>query len=401
MTIANLFLKYLRLFARLQIQKVRFLQKFKNKDLKIVGITGSAGKSSALLICKAALKPNFKVKTNNGFNSESGLPLSILGLQISNYNLSSWFKIALLAPVKLITNWKSYDVLLLEMGIDSPVFPKNMDFLLSVAKPDIGIFLNVTPVHIHNFKNINQIATEKAKLVNHSQVAIINRSDPLVKKYTHNKNIISISPVSISIPNTYLPQVYNVSFGAALALGQYLGLDQSILVKNIKANFALPPSRSSVLQGIKNSNLIDSSYNSSPLACLEMLNFLATFPSPKIAIIGDMRELGSGSKTEHQKIYQQAFTVADLIISVGPETKKYFGAKSHKFTFWWQATKFIKNNSNLLQDSTILIKGSQNTIFLEEIVKTLLKNKSDFKKVCRQSSYWLKLKEKFRHEFEQ
>lgn len=408
MIISNLFLKYLRFFARLQIQKVRLLQKINNKKLTIVGITGSAGKSSTLLICQSALKNSFQVKTNDGFNSESGLPLSILGLKISNYTLFSWLKMAFLAPIKLLTNWQSYDILLLEMGIDSPVFPKNMGFLLSIANPDIGIFLNVTSVHLFNFKDINHLAQEKAKLANHAHLAIINSADPLVKKYTTNKNQISIVPTTISIPNTYIPEVYHLSFGAALALGKSLGLDESIIIKNIQANFVLPPSRSSVLEGIKGSKIIDSSYNSSPLACLEMLNFLDTFPSPKIAILGDMRELGSNTEIEHKKIYKKALEVADLIIGVGPETQKYFISKNipdhiiaHNFQFWWQAASFIKNNSDFLEKSAVLVKGSQNTIFLEEIVKTLLKNKSDVHKICRQSPYWLKTKKEFKQKFEQ
>ena len=391
--ISFFFLEYLKLFAQIQLAKVKLIQKLKHQTLTIVGITGSAGKSSTLLICESALKPNFKVKTNNGYNSESGIPLSLLGLKISNYHFLSWLKIAILAPLSLLFNWKTYQILLLEMGIDSPTYPKNMDFLLSIAKPDIAIFLNVTSVHMLNFNNLNQIAQEKAKLINQSQLAIINASDPLVEKYTTNQNVICLIPTSISIPKTFVPKIYHIGFGAALSLGTALGLNHQTIIKNIQNHFFLPPSRASILEGIGHSTLIDSSYNSSPLACLEMLNFLNTFKSPKIAILGDMRELGKNSKIEHQKIYQKAISVADQIISVGPETKKYFGPKAQKFTYWWQAAEFIKNN--LPKKSTILIKGSQNTIYLEELVKSILKNPSDSNKLCRQTTYWLKIKSQF------
>jgi UDP-N-acetylmuramyl pentapeptide synthase len=126
-----------------------------------------------------------------------------------------------------------------------------------------------------------------------------------------------------------------------------------------------------------------------------MLNFLATFKSPKIALLGDMRELGKASKKSHQEIYQKALKSADIIISVGPQTSRYFGLKAKKFLYWWQAANYLKNN--LPQNATILIKGSQNTIFLEEIVKELLKNPKDSKKICRQSPYWLKIKSNFRN----
>ncbi|MFA6361791.1 MAG: hypothetical protein WCX33_03220, partial [Candidatus Shapirobacteria bacterium] len=133
---------------------------------------------------------------------------------------------------------------------------------------------------------------------------------------------------------------------------------------------------------------------SSPFACIEMLNFLNTFKNKKIAIIGDMRELGTTTSEEHQKIYETALKSADLIISVGPETKKYFGNQAQKFDYWWQAEEFIK--TKIKGEETVLIKGSQNTIFLEEIVKSLLKNPTDSSKICRQSSFWLKTKSNYR-----
>ncbi|MFA5025731.1 MAG: Mur ligase family protein [Candidatus Shapirobacteria bacterium] len=385
------FLYYLRFFARLQLTKIKLL----NPKLVVVGITGSAGKTSTLLATEAALTPNFKVKTNYGGNSESGIPLNILGFKNPDFSLFSWLKIALLTPIKLFTNWKIYDVYLLEMGIDSSQSPKNMSYLLSIVKPQIGVFLNITPVHLESFSSLDQIAQEKAKLVNAANIAIINKTDPLVKKYTKNKNIISIKPAKIEIPNFFLPNIYNISLGAAIAIASSLKIDSLTAIDNLKNNFHLPPSRSSVLKGINNSTIIDSSYNSSPLATTEMLNFLASYPSPKIAVLGDMRELGAASELSHQNLYKSSLNSADTIISVGPICSRNFGPKAKKFLFWWQAADYLKNN--LPQNATLLVKGSQNTIFLEELVKELLKNSKDSKKICRQSPYWLKIKNKFRN----
>ncbi|MDD4026708.1 MAG: Mur ligase family protein [Candidatus Shapirobacteria bacterium] len=387
-------LYYLRFFAKIQISKVRFLQKRKHRQLDIVGITGSAGKSSTLLACQTVFPKTYKVKTNDNCNSESGLPLSLLGLKINNYNFVTWLKIIVLIPLKYLTNWKSYDILILEMGIDSASWPKNMDYLLSVVKPNIGIFLNVSPVHMLNFDSLDEIAMEKAKLVNQASVAIINDQDKLVKKYTQNKNIIKITPTKIKFSNFYLPDIYQISFGTALSLARIFNINYDQAIKNIQENFSLPPSRSSILEGIKNTTIIDSSYNSSPIACQELLKFLTTFKTKKIAVLGDMRELGKSSPEEHQKIYELATKSADLIISVGPETKKYFGDKSQKFDNWWTAAEFLKEN--IKGSETILVKGSQNTIFLEELVKSILKNPSDSSNLCRQSPYWLKVKSKFK-----
>ena len=390
-----LLLNYLRFFARLQLFKIKLL----NPKLKIVGITGSAGKTSTLLASQAALTPNFRVKTNYGGNSESGIPLNILGFKNPDFSLLSWLKIAILTPFKLLTNWKIYDIYLLEMGIDSAKSPKNMPYLLSIVKPDIGIFLNVTSVHLENFSSLDKIAEEKAKLVNTAKIAIINKSDPLVKKYTKNKNTLTIKPLKIDIPNFFLPDIYNISLGAALAVAKTINLETSIAINNLKNNFQLPPGRSSILKGLNNSTLIDSSYNSSPLATAEMLNFLSSYPSPKIALLGDMRELGAASELAHQNLYKTALKSADQIISVGPETSRYFGPKAKKFLYWWQAADYLKNN--LPENSTILIKGSQNTIFLEELVKELIPtNKLKYyltnQLICRQSPYWLKTKTIFK-----
>ena len=402
-------LKYIRFFARLQLNKIRFLQKKKHKQLDIVGITGSAGKSSTLLACQSVFPVNFKIKTNDGYNSESGLPLSLLGLKITNYSPISWFSIFLLAPIKYLTNWQSYDILILEMGIDSISWPKNMDYLLSVVKPNIGIFLNVNPVHLQFFSSVDEIAQEKAKLVNQAKVAIVNQNDKLVAKYTKNLNIFPIIPTNIKFDNLFLPSIYQFSFGTALALAKLFNISYTDAYKNIQTKFTLPPSRSSILKGIKNTTIIDSSYNSSPNACEELLKFLSDFKAPKrIAILGDMRELGKLSPIEHRRIYQIATKSADIIISVGPLTKKYFtnpklsdkdgSAPTYNFLYWWQASEYLKNI--IEGNEVILVKGSQNTIYLEELVKEILENPSDSKVLCRQSKYWLKLKNKFKNSLE-
>lgn len=386
-----LLLNYFRLLARVQIAKLKLL----NPKLKIVGITGSAGKSSTINACEAALTPTFRVKTTAGSNSESGIPLNILGIMVTSYSPLDWLKYVLLAPVMLIANWHSYDIYLIEMGIDGPDIPKNMSYLLKIVQPDIGIFLNVSPVHLQNFSFFDDIAREKAKLVNSTHLAIINSSDPLVKRFSTNPHQISLEPVSIKIPGFVLPPIYEVTFGATLALTKILGLSSNQAKKNLIANFQLPPGRSGILKAINHSTIIDSSYNSSPLAVSEMLKYLASYSKPRIAVLGDMRELGPATSSEHLKLYQLAQKSADQIVSIGPETKKYFGPNAIKFDYWWQASEYLK--THLAAHSTILVKGSQNTIFLEEVVKELLADKADTVKLCRQSPYWLKLKNKFRN----
>lgn len=367
--LAMFVLYYLRFFARIQIAKLKFL----NYKLKIISVTGSAGKTSTIEAIVTTLRPKYKIKVISGYNSESGIPLSILNLKLNGYSPIHWAIILVLAPIMLIANWSVYDIIIVEMGIDSIKPPKNMDYLLTIVKPDIGIFLSLSPVHLQNFPNLEAIAKEKAKLINSlpkNGYAIVH---PSLKRYIHTSaKVIEIEQLK-TIKN--MPEFYKDTFGTAAIIAKLFNV-----TPNFK-DFVHPPGRFRIFKGINNSTIIDSTYNSSPLAVQEFLKYLATFPKPRIAILGDMRELGSATEEEHKKLLSLAKKCADIIIRVGPLVNKYY----------WELFDypFPKN-------ATILIKGSQNQVFLEELVKHLLKNKSDSKYLCRQSAYWLSLKTKFK-----
>ena len=125
----------------------------------------------------------------------------------------------------------------------------------------------------------------------------------------------------------------------------------------------------------------------------------------KIAVLGDMRELGSQAKIEHEKVAEIAVKIADKIILIGPLMKEYSLpiVKRSKLPVEWFATageaanyllegSHPSNNHNqdaILQgNEIILVKGSQNTIFLEIVVEALLKNKSDVVNLCRRGKFW-------------
>ncbi len=429
-----LFLHYLRILSKIQLAKINFFRRLRRKkEVVIVGITGSVGKTSTMYATAAALKDSFKVKYSEKANSESGIPLNILGLKMKDFSLFDWARVAILSPLTLLVNWQDYDVYVVEMGVDEPTEPKNMGYLLKIIQPQIGVFIGVTPVHSMQFEAVvsvvtpgesratpgesavlSAIADEKAKLIanlSKEGYAVLNFGDEFVKKRAKltKAKIIKAEKVSIDFKDCVLPEVYEINFGLAVGIAEALGINSKKAITGIKKYFVLPPGRSSLIKGIKDTLIIDSSYNSSPKAVTTMLDLLDKYGKEtkrkKIAVLGDMRELGSQSKIEHEKAARQAVKVADEIVLVGLEMKQYFLPKALKLGFVkskinafktaWQAADFLKGH--LKGKELLLVKGSQNTIFLEIVVKALMVDKSQAQGLlCRRGEFWEKKRRKDR-----
>jgi len=407
-------LYYLRFLARLQLLKTKPL---------IIGVTGSVGKTSTLNAIDAVLKDKYTVKISYKANSETGIPLNILGFKPRSYSYIDWLWVIPLALFKLIFNWKKYDIYLVELGVDGPHAPQNMAYLLTIVQPKIGVFLNALPVHSQPFnalispdtkdkkaKVTDLIAKEKGKLITslpEDGFAILNAEDHRVlsfksktktKVITFNSKQASLKILSLDKTNKYLKQ----SFLPALAVSQALGLPLKQAITSLNKNFHLPPGRMTVIPGIKQTTLIDSSYNASRKSMIMALNTLNNLAktTKKIAVLGDMRELGDEAKIEHQLVARTAAKIADIIVTIGPLMKQYLVPKLLKLKFskkkiysldnTSQAVKVLK--SEIIQgQETILIKGSQNTLFLEIIVEALMENPQDADKLlCRRGKFWNK-----------
>ena len=137
--ISLLYLSYLRYFARKALAKHK---------PTIIGIAGSVGKSSTAHALFSVLKLHGNTKLVG--NSETGIPLGILGLTPSSYSLADWARLLINAP-RGIDHLKGTKYLIAEMGIDDPYPPKNMEYLLTILKPDIAIVLNESATHSMQF----------------------------------------------------------------------------------------------------------------------------------------------------------------------------------------------------------------------------------------------------------
>jgi len=427
-------LSYLRFFARLQLRK--------NPKAIVIGITGSHGKSSARLALLRVLQSKGIVKHTVHANSESGIPLDILGLDVTSYSIIDWLRIAILAPVQYLINWERYDYYIVEMGMDSPEPPKNMSYLLTIVKPDVAIVLNAATVHGEAFdhlvrdvnparreaKIVYEIAKEKVKLagaVSKEGYAILGSQKEfreLSKKVRGRKltfgklksNDLTITSVtlnkSFNMTFTYqssryqlktkhlFEEAYAETFAATILAAAALGIKPSKSIQLLES-FEAPPGRLSIFDGINSSHLIDSTYNASPHTVeksLELLNKLGA-RNHKIAVIGDMRELGTLTKSAHKRLATLISKHADSCILFGPYTGEYTLPVLEKMKFPVHHFTRIKDLNSYLYNhipvgSWMLFDGSQNTILLERAVEPLLKNKSDIANLCRREKYWEKVR---------
>jgi UDP-N-acetylmuramoyl-tripeptide--D-alanyl-D-alanine ligase len=446
--LGSLLLQYFRSLARLQLAKIR---------PTIIGITGSAGKTSTLHAVHAVLKPHFSTKASYKANSESGLPLNILDLSAERFTAAEWLKLVVQAPLQLLTNWKKYELYIAEMGIDGPHPPKNMAYLLSIFQPKVGVLLNARPMHSQGFdalvspKNETErkalvsqaIAEEKGRMIAGlppDGLAVLNADDAFVAKFagktrakvclfgaseasairliTAEQTIAgtrfafetvytpeqeSSKPkrtaphirISCTFPKYVLPTHFGYSLAAAIGVGQYFGITADQACRNLEKNYQLPPGRASLLNGINNSYILDSSYNSSAQAALDMLELLHSIaPGRKIALLGDIRELGAVAEQEHATVAQRAAELCDSVVLVGPQMQQFalpIIAATKTPVQWFanakQATKFLQ--TQLRPKDTLLVKGSQNTLLLEITVERLLAHPPDAEKLlCRRGDFW-------------
>lgn len=190
-----------------------------------------------------------------------------------------------------------------------------------------------------------------------------------------------------------LPEHFGYSLASALAVGIDEDYTLEEGVKLLAKNYRLPPSRSTILAGINNSTIIDSSYNASPQTMKDMLELLAKVPGKrKLALLGDMRELGTESDTAHSRVIEQAMSVCKQVYLVGSEMRQNMTSGAVWCKNAAQAAEVIK--AKLKSGDIILIKGSQNTIFLETVVEKLLANPKDSAKLCRRGEFWEKQRQK-------
>jgi UDP-N-acetylmuramoyl-tripeptide--D-alanyl-D-alanine ligase len=404
---------------------------------KIIAIVGSVGKTSTKDALFTVLSKFKKVrKSEKSFNSEIGLPLTILGLPNGWDDPFIWFENIVHGFCLILWKRQYPEYLILEIGVGKPGdIKKNV---VPWFKSDIVIVTRFPdkPVHVEFFSSVEKIIEEKSAILDTLKkdgVLILNHDDEKVYALHLKSNHKTVSfgihdnatyhashptylykthdgikiPLGINFKleykgNTFpvtLPNVlgsHNIGQASSvIACASLLGCD---LLDSIKAlnEYSTPPGRLSFIEGVNNSIIIDDTYNSSPVAMMAAIEVLKNIEGKrKIAVLGDMLELGKFTEEEHYIVGEKIFGVADILITVGPRAKSIVeGATKKGFIqkniYSFDSSKTIANflEGIVEKGDVILMKGSQG-VRLERAVEAIMEHK-ELKKnlLCRQDKEW-------------
>ena len=400
-------------------------------EVKLVAVAGSVGKTSTKTAIATVLSRQLRVRMDSSnHNTHMSAPLGMLGIDYpeSVHNIVAWLAV-FSAARKRIKEAADVDVVVQELGTDHP---GEIAHFGTYLKPDIGIVTAITPEHMEFFKTLDAVAEEEMTLANMSKLAIINRDD-IDSKYAQdltNANILTYGSTSaaeyhIEIddfelahgfagkligPEQKAPLSANVRVlgehslrpvTAAFAVASKLGLDDQNIIDGIE-DITPVKGRMNVLRGVKNTVLIDDTYNSSPASVAAALQALYKMETAqRIAMLGSMNELGDVSQSAHEELGNLCDpSHLSWVITVGEDAEKYTapvakarGCQVKSFKSSIDAGTFVK--SVLEPNAVVLAKGSQGDIYLEEAVKILLHETHEDHELVRQSANWQKIKQDF------
>ncbi len=406
----------------------------------IIGITGSVGKTTAKEAIAAILKTNYLVRAaSKNYNNEIGLPLVILGSTSAGRSITKWIALLWKGTGLLFHYAKNYPwILVLEMGADKP---GDITYLMDIAMPKVSVITAIAPAHLEGFGTLEQLIKEKGtlirKLVDNQSWAILNADDKNVMSlvdttkarvmtfgtspgadmkiehvHQHNsfdpddKQLIGMvaklsykgQDVDVDLPNIVgIQHVYGIA--AAACVGVVYDMSLHEIASGLRG-YQSPAGRMNVLPGIKHTLLIDDTYNSSPLAVKVALETLAGFQvvsgSRKIAVLGDMLELGSFTEQAHREAGELVAALGiDMLFTIGSsgrmlaESAVATGVDTASVLCFDTSDDARKTVQNLMKKGDVLlIKGSQG-MRMERIVKEVMAEPEKASELLvRQTSEW-------------
>jgi len=298
---------YFRLFAQIKLARWK---------PRIIVLTGSSGKTTLLHLVEAQI--GARARYSHHANSAYGIPFDILGIKRITLEPSEWLGIIFKTPLRAFTKIPSQKIYIVEADCDRP---GEGSFLASLLKPEVTIWVSASRTHSMNFDPLVEkkafakveeaIAYEYGFFLEHtSKLSIIDSDSQLIKRQTERttSEILEINKkknldkYEVKDNNTFfsidgkryefkflLPEAVYFSVTATKKLMEFLELKFDSTFEN----FTVPPGRNSVFKGIKNTTLIDSSYNTGFAAYEQILELLRSVEAnKKWAVIGDILEQG-------------------------------------------------------------------------------------------------------------
>lgn len=406
---------------------------------KIVAVTGSVGKTSTKDAIYVVLASTFSTRKNEkSFNSEIGVPLTILGCPNGWFNPFVWLKNIFDGLLLIIFPHNYPKWLVLEAGADHPGDIKSF---ADWVKPNIAVITRFgdVPVHVEFFPSIDDLIREKgylAEALKPDGVFVFNNDDKRISDFSNfilrKKFSYSLAPggdvegsdeqftygnyedSELEFPNgvafkiKYRGSVVDVTLAGALgrqhiypilaafAVGVSQGIAPEKIGQSLK-NYISPKARMKLIAGVKDTLIIDDTYNSSPVAVHEALRTLkeVRVAGKKVAVLADMMELGQFSVDEHKRVGEIVAQTAQLLITVGIRSRATADA----------ALDAGMNESSVLQCETsqeagkllesliapgdiVLVKGSQ-SMRMERVVEEVMAHPENRENLLvRQDKVW-------------
>jgi len=405
---------YFKFFAQIRL---------KRWNPQVIVVTGSSGKTTLFHLIESQLQD--KAKYSHHANSALGIPFDILGLSRKTFSPTEWISLFAIAPLMAYKKPFPEKIYIAEADADRPNEAK---FLSKFLCPDITIWTNVSRTHSLNFENLvpsafptvdEAIAHEFGYfLENTKSLVIVNSDSKLItdqiqrtKAKTKNIQIKDLENFKLNQDSTeftingnaykfkdLLPKEIFYSIQSVFKLLDCLQIEPD----NTFSKFKMPAGRSSILQGIKNTTIIDSSYNANLGSVIALINLFKDYPAKeKWVVLGDMLEQGRFEKEEHEKL-------AEAILSLNPDKVILIGNLVSLYTYPKLSGKIDNSNlqkfnkltdvlnyltENLKGKEAILFKASQ-SILLETVIERLLQNKNDRDKLCRSEQFWIEKRAK-------
>jgi UDP-N-acetylmuramoyl-tripeptide--D-alanyl-D-alanine ligase len=377
-----------------QVKRLR-----RKNNFKIIGVVGSIGKTSTKLAIAKVLASEKRVRWQEGnYNDIVSVPLVFFGREMPQvWNVCAWLWMIIKNEFQIRFREYLFDIVVVELGTDAPGQIAEFRKYLHL---DVAVLTAIAPEHMEFFKNIEAEADEEWSVIYFSDLVFVNRDlcKILPSDFDHNQISFYGGEKDQQYEYNAFSKAQIYSANAAIAVADFFKIPQE-KIKMAVGEIQSFAGRMQKLRGIKNSIIIDDTYNASPEAMKMALDTLYNFEAPqRIAILGMMNELGNISEEEHKKIGKNCDPMhLDLVVTLGKDANLFLapvarerGCEVYEAKDSPDAGNFVKEK--IRDGAVILAKGSQNGVFAEEALKPILANKADFTKLVRQDKNWMKKK---------